>query len=116
LLLEAARRLTPLSPTLASETYLEALSAAMIAGRMAAAGHKRTRRGAGREGCAEAAPLLRGPELLLDGLATFFSESYEAAVPILRRAQDAFDASSLPLNEQLRWKRFATISSVQPLG
>ena len=38
-------------------------------------------------------PSSRGLELLLDGLATFFSESYEAAVPILRRAHDAFDVS-----------------------
>ena len=38
MLLKAARRLTPLSPTLASETYLEALSAALFAGRLAAPG------------------------------------------------------------------------------
>ena len=38
MLLAAARRLTPLSPTLACETYLEALSAAMFAGRLAAPG------------------------------------------------------------------------------
>ena len=38
MLLAAARRLAPLSPTLASETYLEALSAAMFAGRLAAPG------------------------------------------------------------------------------
>jgi DNA-binding CsgD family transcriptional regulator len=50
--------------------------------------------------------------LLLDGLAILFSESYEAAVPILRRAQDAFDVSDMRANEQLRWKRFVTISSV----
>ena len=57
-------------------------------------------------------PVLRGLELLLDGLATFFCESYEAAVPILRRAQDAFDVSGMPVNEQLRWKWLATVSSV----
>jgi DNA-binding CsgD family transcriptional regulator/tetratricopeptide (TPR) repeat protein len=49
---------------------------------------------------------------LLDGLATFFCESYEAAVPILRRAQKAFDVSGLPVSEQLRWKWLATVSSV----
>ncbi len=38
LLLRAARRLTPLSQTLACETYLEALSAALFAGRLAAPG------------------------------------------------------------------------------
>jgi DNA-binding CsgD family transcriptional regulator len=111
MLLEAARRLTPLSPTLASETYLEALSAAMFAGRLAAPGASaldvaRAAKAAARR------PLLRGPELLLDGLATFFCESYEAAVPILRRAQDAFDIGGLPVSEQLRWKWLATVSSV----
>jgi DNA-binding CsgD family transcriptional regulator len=111
MLLDAARRLTPLSPTLATETYLEAISAAMIAGRMAARGTSALDVALAAK-AAPTPPLLGGPELLLDGLATFFSESYEAAVPILRQAQDAFDASSLPENEQLRWKRFATISSV----
>jgi hypothetical protein len=57
-------------------------------------------------------PVLGGPELLLEGLATLFSESYEAAVPILRRAQNAFDVSWLPVSEQLRWKWLATVSSV----
>ena len=38
--------------------------------------------------------------------------SYEAAVPILRRAQSAFDAGDLPASEQLRWKWLATVSSV----
>jgi DNA-binding CsgD family transcriptional regulator len=57
-------------------------------------------------------PVLRGPELLLDGLATLFSESYDAAVPILRRAQNAFDVSGLAVSEQLRWKWLATVSSV----
>jgi len=111
MLLAAARRLTPLSPTLACETYLEALSAAMFAGRLAAPGASALDVAL----AARAAPrpsVLRGPELLLDGLATFFCESYEAAVPILRRAQKAFDVSGLPVSEQLRWKWLATVSSV----
>src|SRR5207253_1146165 len=85
MLLEAARRLTPLSPSLASETYLEALSAAMIAGRMAARGTSALDVALAAK-AAPKPPLLGGPELLLDGLATYFSEGYEAAVPILRRA------------------------------
>jgi DNA-binding CsgD family transcriptional regulator len=111
MLLAAARRLTPLSPSLASETYLEALSAAMIAGQMAAPGTSALDVALAAK-AAPKPPLLGGPELLLDGLAIYFSESYEAAVPVLRQAQDAFDAGGLPTSEQLRWKRFATISSV----
>jgi DNA-binding CsgD family transcriptional regulator len=111
MLLEAANRLTTLAPALAYETYLEALSAAMFAAQLAAPGASALDVAL----AARAAPrpsVLRGPELLLDGLATFFCESYEAAVPILRRAHDAFDVSGLPVSEQLRWKWLATISSV----
>jgi DNA-binding CsgD family transcriptional regulator len=111
MLLEAARRLTPLSPTLAYETYLEALSAALFAGRLAAPGASALDVAL----AVKAAPrplVLTGPELLLDGLATFFSDGYEAAVPVLRLAQKAFDVSGLPVSEQLRWKWLAAVSSV----
>jgi RNA polymerase sigma factor (sigma-70 family) len=111
LLLEAARRLTPLEPTLASETYLEALSAAMFAGRLAATGASTL--DVSLAALAAPRPVnLRGPELLLDGLATFFSESYAASVPILRRAEKAFDVSAMPVSEQLRWKWLATVAAV----
>jgi DNA-binding CsgD family transcriptional regulator len=111
LLVAAARRLMPLSPSLACETYLEALSAAMFVGRLAAPGASTL----DVARAAKAVPMptvVRGPELLLEGLATFFSESYEAAVPMLRRAHDAFDVSALPFSEQLRWKWLATVSSM----
>ena len=111
MLLEAARRLSSLSPTLACETYLEAMSAAMFAGRLAAPGASvldvaRAAKTAPRP------PVLNAPEILLDGLATLFSDGYEVAVPILRRAHNAFDVSGLPVSEQLRWKWLATASSV----
>jgi DNA-binding CsgD family transcriptional regulator len=111
MLLAAARRLMPLSPTLAHETYLEALSAAMFAGRLAAPGASaldvaRAAKGAPRP------RVLGGPDLLLDGLATRFTEGYEVAVPILRRAQKAFDIGGLAVSEQVRWKWLATVSSV----
>ena len=61
---------------------------------------------------APAAPVARGPDLLLDGLVTLFSEGYEPAVPILRRANRAFDTAGMPATEQLRWKWLATVSAV----
>ncbi len=111
LLLEAARRLATLDPTLARETYLDALSAAMFAGRFAGPG------GSALEvaQAARAAPPPRAPrgsDLLLDALSTLFSETYEAAVPILRRAQAAFSTDESAI-EQLRWLWLATIASVQ---
>jgi hypothetical protein len=111
LLLGAARRLSQLDPALARETYLEALSAAMFAGRLAAPGGGALDV-AQAASAAPAPPVARGPDLLLDGLVMLFSESYEAAVPILRRAQSAFDAAGLPATEQLRWKWLATVSAV----
>ena len=111
MLLAAARRLAPLSPTLACETYLEAMSAAMFAGRLAAPGasaldvalavkaRKRPR-------------VLDGLELWLDGLATLYTDSYEAAVPILRRAHTGFDSGDMPASEQVRWKWLATVLSI----
>jgi DNA-binding CsgD family transcriptional regulator len=111
LLLEAARRLTTLDPTLARETYLDALSAAMFAGRFAGPG------GSALEvaQAASAAPPPRAPrgsDLLLDALATLFSDAYESAVPMLRRAQAAFSSDESAI-EQLRWLWLATIASVQ---
>ena len=111
LLLEAARRLAKLDPSLACETYLDALSAAMFAGRFAGPG------GSALEvaQAARAAPpphAPRGSDLLLDALATLFSDTYESAVPILRRAQAAFSTDESAI-EQLRWLWLATIASVQ---
>ena len=60
MLLEAARHLTPLSPTLAAETYLEALSAAMIAGRLAAPGTSALDVALSAK-AAPQPPILRGP-------------------------------------------------------
>jgi DNA-binding CsgD family transcriptional regulator len=111
LLLGAARRLSQLDPALARETYLEALSAAMFAGRLAAPGGG-VRDVAQAASAAPAPPLAGGPDLLLDGLVRLFSDGYEAGVPILRRAQSAFDTAGMPATEQLRWKWMATVSAV----
>jgi DNA-binding CsgD family transcriptional regulator len=110
-MLAAARRLTTLSSTLSTETYLEALSAAVFAGRLASPGARAIDVAAAAK-AAPQPPNLRGLELLLDGLTTFFCDSYEASVPILRRAKDAFDVSGMPVNEQLRWKWLVTISAI----
>ncbi len=111
LLLEAADRLADLDPALARETYLEALVAAGFAGRLAGASGS-AKSVAQAVGAAPPAPHpRRGIDLLLDGLTTLFSEGYEAAVPILRQAQNAF-ATDLPASEQLRWGWAATVVSV----
>jgi DNA-binding CsgD family transcriptional regulator len=111
LLLRAARRLGPLSRTLACETYLEALSAAMFAGRLAGPGATALEVARAAK-AAPRPPVLVGLELWLDGLATLFTDGYEAAVPILRRAHQGFDDGDMPASEQIRWKWLATVLSV----
>jgi DNA-binding CsgD family transcriptional regulator len=89
LLLDAARRLEPLDAALARETHLEAIAAAIYAGHL---GDKPDVREAAK--AAQAAPPAPQPpraiDLLLDGLATRFTEGYPAGVPPLRRALNAF--------------------------
>ena len=93
MLLDAARTLAPLDPRLSRETYLDALDAATITGDL----------GRGVLEVAEAArdaPAPAGPpepaDLLLDGLATTFSQGYEAGAPGLRRALEPFRGDELP--------------------
>jgi DNA-binding CsgD family transcriptional regulator len=111
MLVRAARRLAPLSRTLACETYLEALSASMFAGRLAGPGATALEVALAAK-AASRPPAVGGLELWLDGLATLFSDSYEAAVPILRQAHSGFDAGDMPASEQVRWKWLATVLSV----
>ena len=102
LLLDAARRLEPLDGALARETHLEAIAAAMFAGRLG--------QGPGVREVAEAALAApAGPDpprtidLLLDALATRFTEGYSAGLPPLRQALDGFrDVEGLPAGD-VRW-------------
>jgi len=89
LLLGAARRLEPLDAAMARETHLEAITAAMFAGRLGGTPDVREAAEA-----AQSAPAAQEPpraiDLLLDGLATRFTEGYPAGVPPLRKALGAF--------------------------
>jgi tetratricopeptide (TPR) repeat protein len=106
LLLKAARRLEPIDSGLARATYLDALVAAIFAGRLASPG------GSLRDvACAAGAapsPLHgpRAPDLLLDGLAAVFNHGYAAGVPILRQALQTF-RSGMPADPELRWLSLA---------
>ena len=102
LLLSAARRLAPLDAGLARETYLEAVGAAIFAGRL---GRGLTVREAAK--AAHAAPQglhrPRGIDLLLDGLATRFTVGYSEGVPSLRQALHAFCRSKGRSEDDSRW-------------
>jgi DNA-binding CsgD family transcriptional regulator len=102
LLLAAARQFEPLDPGLARETYLEAVSAALLAGRLATDGGLLAAARAAR-----AAPpppgAPRPPDLLLDGFALLITDGYPAAAPSLKRAVHAFRGQDLSAQEGLRW-------------
>jgi DNA-binding CsgD family transcriptional regulator/tetratricopeptide (TPR) repeat protein len=108
LLLHAAKQLEPFDVRSARRTYLDAMMAAMFAGGLA-----------DRAGLAEAAAAaraappspdpLRPGDLLLDALATRFTDGYAAAVPLLKRALIAFRDPALSTDE-LRWVWLAQIT------
>ena len=102
LLLDAARRLDPLDAAMARETYLEAMAAAMFAGRLGDGPSVREAAEAARAGPAAPQPP-RALDLLLDGLATRFTEGYAAGVPPVRKALAAFrDVNGSTARDQ-RW-------------
>ena len=100
LLLDAARQLEPLDPARARETYLEALRAASIAGRL----------GGGARAAAEAAYRAPSPEgvpravdLLLEGLAMRFTNGYAASASALKRALSAVRDQGGRAGQDVRW-------------
>jgi DNA-binding CsgD family transcriptional regulator len=110
LLLKAAREFEPLDPRLARETYLDALAAAIFAGRLALGGGAREVAEAAR-----AAPPPPGParasDLLLDGVALLICEGYGAGAPVLRQAVSAFRSTDLSTEEGLRWLWLASYAA-----
>jgi DNA-binding CsgD family transcriptional regulator/tetratricopeptide (TPR) repeat protein len=112
-LLEAAKLLEPLDPTLARETYAEALAAAMYAGRLAKTDGvlevAETARTAKRPGSGPQPP--RAADLLLDGQALLITERHQEATPILKRALSAF-RDNVSNDEALRWLWLACVTAI----
>jgi DNA-binding CsgD family transcriptional regulator len=110
LLLEAAERLREIDPELARETYLEALTAAIFAGPLAGPGASSSEVAQ----AAKAAPPARKPrglDQLLGGLVALLTDTYAAAVPMLRKTQHAFGAG-MSQREELRWMWGGTVSAM----
>ena len=83
-LLDAAGRLESIEPRLARETYLEALRAANLCGRLAGEMQRRVAEAARNAPPPGGAP--RAVDLLLDGLAIRFTGDYAASAAPLKRA------------------------------
>jgi DNA-binding NarL/FixJ family response regulator len=102
LLLHAARRLEPLDASLARETHLEAIAAAIYAGHLAANPDVQEAAEAARAAPPAPQPP-RAVDLLLDGLAIRFTDGYATAVPPLRKALDAFRSARELTESDARW-------------
>jgi ATP/maltotriose-dependent transcriptional regulator MalT len=111
LLLKAAKTLEALDPKLARDTYLDAWSAALFAGKLATAGsmYQISAEVLQAEPAAEPA---RAADLLLDGLSLIMTDGRRAATPFLRRASTGFADPDAPVEEVLRWGWLATVGAV----
>ncbi|HEV3283279.1 MAG TPA: AAA family ATPase [Solirubrobacteraceae bacterium] len=110
LLLKAAKRLEPLDVRVARDTYLEALFAALFAGRLGGA------RGVFEAAeAARAAPPApqppRAADLLLDGYALMITEGYAVGAPILQKAVRAFGSEDTESDEVLRYAFLASYAA-----
>ncbi len=98
LLLAAARNLEPLDPALARETYLEAISAAMFAGRLAGAVDVEVVARSARSAPAATMSSELG-DRLLNGLAALFTDGYRKASPVGKTMLQSMRASGATADE-----------------
>ncbi|RZU01884.1 regulatory LuxR family protein [Kribbella rubisoli] len=108
LMLQAAKRLEPIDVDLARTTYLDAISAATFATRLATSAGDLS----AVARAAAAAPRPNGArpgDLLLDGTAAAFTDGYAAGMPALRKALAEFGAGmSMEQELQLLWMATTT--------
>ena len=110
MMLAAARRLEPLDGNLARGTYLDALSAALFAGRLATGPGMRQVAEAAREASAPQVP--GKADLLLEGMAVLYTDGYAASAPLLHRAVQAFGREDLTLDEAFHSAWVAAVAAV----
>lgn len=104
LLVSAAARLETLDPALARETFLEALLAAIVVGRLSTGENCTTSVVARAARTTAAAPHpRRATDLLLNGLIVRFLDGYVAAAPMLKSAIVAFLAEEETGTADPRW-------------
>jgi DNA-binding CsgD family transcriptional regulator len=108
LLLRAAQRLEGINISLARATYLDAVAAAIFAGRLASPGCSTVE--VARVAAAAPPPpnRPRPPDLLLDGLTALFTRGYTAALPLLRQAVAAAEEST-SADEEPHWLWLACV-------
>jgi DNA-binding CsgD family transcriptional regulator len=102
LLLDTAKRLEPIDVPLAREVYLQALSSASYAGRIARDVDVLDVARAARTAPPPPGPA-RAADLLLDGLALLTTGELADAVQALRKAGNAFLSGETSVEEDLKW-------------
>jgi DNA-binding CsgD family transcriptional regulator len=102
LLLKAARRLEPIDAQLCRATYLQALSSAMFAGRLATGESAVEEVARAAAGAPPPPNAPRAPDLFLDGLVAHYTTGYAAGLPYLRQALSVF-GDGMSAAEELRW-------------
>ena len=112
LLVKAARELERADPQLARATYLDALSAAIFAGRLASPGGTVLDVARAAAGAPNPTDAPSGSDLLLKGLAASYTEGYRSGVPVMRQALAAFD-SGPPVPDELHWMWLASITAMR---
>jgi DNA-binding CsgD family transcriptional regulator len=111
LLLAAAGRLEAIDVDLSRATYLDALSAAIFAGRLATpAGDMLSVARAASKAPPPQVP--RASDLLLEGTAAFHNDGYAAGVPMLRQALSEFGAG-MSAGEELNRLWMATTTAIR---
>lgn len=105
-LLKAAQRLEAIDVGRARETYLDALTAALFAGKFARNGDGCEVARSAYEAARPTGPP-RGSDLLLDGLSLLIIEGFGSGTPVLREALMAFRDPLLSTQERVRWSWLA---------
>ncbi|MFI1440610.1 helix-turn-helix transcriptional regulator [Streptomyces fructofermentans] len=115
LLLEAAERLAPLDTDLARDTLLEALGAAVFAGRLSEGPIQRKIAEEARAG--RPARMVRTVDVLLDGIATLVIDGFAAGADALKYALDAVrEQMKSGVTKDKRWLWLACPVAPGPLA
>lgn len=112
LLLSAAQQFESLDARLARDTYLDALAAALFAGRLASSGGAVHDVAAAVRDAPPAPPPRSPSDLILDGFITLIGEGIAAAAPLLKRGVSGYRSTHISGPEELRWLTMACFAAV----
>jgi len=113
-LLKAAKQLESVDAELARATYLDALSAAIFAGRLAGPGGGILDVARAAAAVPPAGRTSRAPDLFLRSVAASYLDDYKTGLPALREALASF-GTDMSADEELRWIWMACLTAMRAL-